>query len=154
MSNNVILALDLGTTTGWAIKSSDKIISGSVSFKDTPFDCKSSRYTKFRKFLEETHKRFGIEQIIYEVVRRHIGTIAGQVYGGFMATLQTFGDDHEIEYIGTPVQTIKKFITGKGNAGKPEVIAAVKDKGHLPKDDNEADAIALLYFKLDDDIIK
>ena len=150
MSNITILSLDLGTTTGWAIYDDiGKITSGSVSFKDTPFDSKSSRYTKFRKFLNEIQKEHHIDQIIYEVVRRHMGTLAGQIYGGFMATLQTFGDDYEIEYLGFPVQTIKKFITGKGNAGKDEVIAAVKDKGHWPKDDNEADAIALLYLRLD-----
>ena len=40
----------------------------------------------------------------------------------------------------------KKFITGKGNAGKQAVIAAVKALGHLPEDDNEADALALLHF--------
>ena len=36
-----------------------------------------------------------------------------------------------------------KFITGKGNAGKQAVIAAVQALGHLPEDDNEADALAL-----------
>ena len=33
---------------------------------------------------------------------------------------------------------------GKGNAPKPAVIAAVKSWGYEVKDDNEADAIALL----------
>ena len=42
--------------------------------------------------------------------------------------------------------TIKKFITGKGNAGKPAVIAAVQALRHQPEDDNEADALALLHF--------
>ena len=36
--------------------------------------------------------------------------------------------------------------SGKGNAGKQAVIAAVKALDHLPEDDNEADALALLHF--------
>ena len=47
-----------------------------------------------------------------------------------------------------PVGTIKKHITGKGNAPKEDVIAAVKNKGFLPIDDNEADSLALLDFVL------
>nr|WP_253307849.1 hypothetical protein [Rickettsia endosymbiont of Ceutorhynchus assimilis] len=41
--------------------------------------------------------------------------------------------------------TIKKHITGKGNATKYAVIDAVKSKGFSPKDDNEADSLALLH---------
>ncbi len=38
--------------------------------------------------------------------------------------------------------------TGKGNAGKAEVIAAMKALGHPVTDDNEADALALLHWAL------
>ena len=67
-------------------------------------------------------------------------------YGGFLASLTAWCEEHSIPYEGVPVGTIKKFITGKGNAGKAAVIAAVKALGHLPEDDNEADALALLHF--------
>ena len=144
-----ILALDLGTTTGWALSKNGKIRSGRVSFA-AHFDSADSRYNKFRRWLvnlKEAHG--GFTHIVYEGVRRHTGTIAGQVYGGFMATLQTFGDDFHIPYEGVSVGTIKKFITGCGNASKLEVIDAVKARGHHPKDDNEADALALLYWRLE-----
>lgn len=45
--------------------------------------------------------------------------------------------------------SIKKHATGKGNASKDEVIAAVRARGHEPGCDNEADALALLYLVLD-----
>ena len=45
-----------------------------------------------------------------------------------------------------PVGTIKRFISGAGNASKDAVIAAVKARGYAPADDNEADAIAILLF--------
>jgi hypothetical protein len=42
------------------------------------------------------------------------------------------------------VDSDKRHITGKGNATKEEVIAAVRAKGFSPVDDNDADALALL----------
>ena len=51
-------------------------------------------------------------------------------------------------YRGVPVATIKRHATGKGNAGKDAVIAAMRAKGHQPGDDNEADALAILYWAL------
>jgi Holliday junction resolvasome RuvABC endonuclease subunit len=47
-----------------------------------------------------------------------------------------------------PVGTIKRYVTGKGNADKQAVIAAVKALGFSPADDNEADALALLHWAL------
>jgi Holliday junction resolvasome RuvABC endonuclease subunit len=78
----------------------------------------------------------------------HNGTHAAHVYGGYLAILQMYCAEKGIECIGVPVGTIKKHITGKGNATKQEVIDAVQEMGYSPKDDNEADAIALLYYQL------
>ena len=44
--------------------------------------------------------------------------------------------------------TIKRFITGKGNADKEAVMAAVRARGFHPADDNEADAIAILLWAI------
>ena len=62
------------------------------------------------------------------------------------ATVMTI---HNIAYQGVPVGTIKKHATGKGNAGKGEVIAAMRLLGHPVTDDNEADALALLHWAID-----
>ena len=47
-----------------------------------------------------------------------------------------------------PVGTIKRHVTGRGNADKAAVIAAVRTLGFEPADDNEADALALLDWAL------
>ena len=47
-----------------------------------------------------------------------------------------------------PVGTIKRHITGKGNADKQAVIAAVQGARLRPADDNEADALALLHWAI------
>jgi Holliday junction resolvasome RuvABC endonuclease subunit len=107
------------------------------------------RYMRFREklgvLLSDAN---AVEIVVYEEVRRHMGVDAAHVYGGMMATLTSECERRNIPYEGTPVQTIKKFVTGKGNAGKDEVIEAVKTLGFNPIDDNEADAIALLYYKI------
>lgn len=144
-----LLALDLGTITGWALLKDHEIRSGSVCFKQSPFDSFESKFTRFKRWLVNLKGAYGdIHQIVYEAVRRHNGTIAGQTYGGFMGTLQLFGDHHKIPYEGVPVGTIKKFATGNGNASKLDMINAMEQKGHKPTDDNEADALALLYWAM------
>ena len=47
-----------------------------------------------------------------------------------------------------PVGTIKRHVTGKGNADKEAVIEAVRRLGFAPADDNEADALALLHWAI------
>ncbi len=59
-------------------------------------------------------------------------------------TLAAWAEHHSIPYSGVPVGTIKKHATGKGNADKAAMMAAVTALGFAPLDDNEADALALL----------
>ena len=40
----------------------------------------------------------------------------------------------------------KRYATGRGNADKAKMIEAIRARGYLPADDNEADAIALLLW--------
>lgn len=52
-----------------------------------------------------------------------------------------------IEIKEIPPTSLKKFITGKGNAKKEEVLEGVNKKTNLNlKDHNQADAVALLLF--------
>lgn len=51
-------------------------------------------------------------------------------------------------FVTIPPCTLKKWATGKGNAGKDAMIAAAGRRGITPRNDNEADAalLALLGF--------
>jgi len=146
MKTQKILTLDLGTKTGWALKDqNNQISSGTQSFKPQRFEGGGMRYLRFKKWLEELNQLSGgINQIYFEEVRRHIGVDAAHAYGGFLAHLSAWCEDNQIPYLGIPVGTIKKSLTGKGNANKQAMINAVKDLGFNPIDDNEADALALL----------
>jgi Holliday junction resolvasome RuvABC endonuclease subunit len=145
-----VLAIDLGTTTGWALQSQSLITSGTVALKHTRYDGGGMRFLRFRRWLEQLDLDAGpIAAIYFEEVRRHVGTDAAHVYGGLLAVLTAWSEENLVAYQGVPVGTIKRFIAGKGNADKAAVIAAVQAKGFAPADDNEADAIAILLWALE-----
>jgi hypothetical protein len=146
-----ILALDLGTTTGWAMRLADgSVVSGTMEFKPGRYEGGGMRFLRFRSWLD--HLEFAakkIDLLHFEEVRRHAGTDAAHIYGGFLAHLTAWCELKHIPYQGVPVGTIKRHATGKGNAGKEAVIAAMRSKGFNPEDDNEADALAILSWAID-----
>ena len=146
----VILALDLGQRTGWAVRSRDGgIASGVQEFRPGRFEGGGMIWLRFRAWLQEIDETSGgVGVVVFEEVRRHLGTSAGHFYGGYLAHLTAWAEANRIPYQGVPVGTIKRHITGKGNADKAAVIAAVKALGFSPADDNEADALALLDWAI------
>ena len=145
-----ILALDLGTTTGWGLRTGDGLItSGTVSFRPGRFDGGGMRYLRFSNWLAEVDRLSGpIAAIWFEAVRGHSGTDAAHVFGGLLATLTSWAELRGIPYSGVPVATIKRYATGKGNANKEAMITAARARGFSPVDDNEADAIAILLWAI------
>lgn len=149
-TGRAILALDLGTTTGWAMLSDGVITSGTASFRPSRYDGGGMRYLRFRGWLEQLRRYAGLVGAVhFEEVRRHAGVDAAHIYGGFLATLTGWCEHRVIPYQGVPVGTIKKFIAGKGNADKEAVIAAIRARGFNPADDNEADALAILLWAME-----
>jgi hypothetical protein len=150
-SGHTILALDLGTTTGWALRDHTGLItSGTTSFKPGRFDGGGMRYLRFTNWLTEIDRLSGpIAAIWFEEVRAHRGVDASHVYGGLMATLTAWAELRGVPYAGVPVGTIKRHATGKGNVDKIAMIAAIHARGFSPADDNEADAIALLLWAIE-----
>ena len=146
-----ILALDLGTQTGWALQSHNGIItSGTQSFKPQRFEGGGMRFLRFQRWLEEIKgTNETIEELIFEEVRSHKGVDASHIYGGWLSILGAWCEANQIPFKGVPVATIKKFATGNGNANKPAMINAMIARGYSPADDNEADALALLHWALE-----
>lgn len=149
--NTTILALDLGTHTGWALHQHDGTISsGTGHFTPQRFEGGGMRFLRFKRWLNELRNATDeIQAVFFEEVRRHAGVDAAHAYGGFMGHLTAWCEQHSIPYQGVPVGTIKKHATGKGNATKEDMIAAARKRGHDPVDDNEADALALLHWAID-----
>jgi Holliday junction resolvasome RuvABC endonuclease subunit len=150
MAEQTLLALDLGTQTGWALRTQEGlVISGSASFKPGRFEGGGMRFLRFKRWLTEIKQSAdGIDAVYFEEVRRHAGVDAAHAYGGFLAHLTAWCEHHQIAYQGVPVGTIKKHATGRGNASKNDMIEAMRAKGFHPVDDNEADALALLDWAM------
>ena len=80
-----LLALDLGTTTGWALRTPDRrIVSGTQSFKPQRFEGGGMRFLRFVRWLDELQALSGgLQHLAFEEVRRHASTddaiLAGQV---------------------------------------------------------------------------
>lgn len=148
-----VLALDLATVAGFAIRRADgRIESGEVSFALKKDEGQGRRYVKFRAWLVEVKQAHpDLAEIYFEAVMGHgaHNVIAAHVYGGLLGTLQAFGEHQGIPYRGFGVSTIKKRFTGAGNATKKDVIDQCRALGFRPEGDNEADAIALLHVALD-----
>lgn len=144
-----LLALDLGTTTGFAWSATKGVvISGTWDLRPKKYEGGGMRFLRLRENLVAIHNAAAIDQVVFEAVRRHIGTDAAHVYGGLMGELQSWCEERKIPYEGVPVGTIKKFWTGSGAAKKDAMIAEARRRGYEPVDDNEADAIAILHWKL------
>ncbi len=143
-----ILALDLGTKTGWAYSGGG---SGVWNLAPRRHESQGMRWIKFRQSLCEALMSVTTgDLVVYEEVARHLGTHASHIYGGFLAMLQELCDERKIDYQGITVGTIKKAATGKGNASKEMMVnAANRFRGWdapFITDDNEADAICLLRY--------
>ncbi len=146
-----ILAIDIGTTTGWARTDRNGAISGgSESFAAKRLEAAGQRWLKFRAFLGEQRVAAGeIHAIYYEEVMMHgtrqqPNTIAAHVYGGFLACLEMWCVANNVPLRRVGVSQVKKHWTGRGNANKGDMVAAAKAKGFHPVDDNHADALAIL----------
>jgi len=151
VANCNVLALDLGTQCGWAVATRDgKFSSGSDRFDPKRCGGAGKRWLSFREFLTaRAREAGGIQAVYYEDVKNHAGVLAAHVYGGFLAVLELWCAANNIPLYGVGVGTIKKHATGRGNAKKPDMIAAAQAMGVRVVDDNQADAVALLAYALE-----
>lgn len=141
-----ILAIDVGTQTGWARSSRDGTIrSGSENFAPRRMEAAGQRWLKFRRFLTDQAISAGeIHVVYYEDVKQHAGTLAAHVYGGFLACLEMWCAANNVPLRPVGVGVVKKHWTGKGNADKVAMCETARARGFRPVDSNEADALAIL----------
>ena len=136
-----ILALDIATKTGWKTKTA----SGTWDLKPNRGESEGMRVVRFKSKVKELVSMEGITIIAYErPAGMHKASI--MVASEMVGALKDLCIEMNINLACYSAQQIKKFATGKGNAGKPEMIEAAKKLGYSPVDDNEADAIHLYHL--------
>ena len=142
-----ILALDMATKTGWATNINKT--SGVQIFDVKRGESPGMRFLRCRGWLNEVFSLLGsIDVIVYEQAH-HRGGAATACCVGLVSTIQTFAAEHDIELMPVNTAELKKWATGKGNAGKPRMIEAARARGWEPGDDNEADAALLLEYAIE-----
>lgn len=97
---NTTLALDLGTTTGWALRTTDgQVISGTASFLTGRFEFSGMHHLRMRRWLEELAGNNSSPSAVYFLeVGRHAGVDALHVYGGLIATHTALCEQRSIAY--------------------------------------------------------
>lgn len=147
--NICILALDLGTKTGYAVRQRDgRVVHGTQSFAPRASWAPGQRWLRFQSWLAEILDLHQVHRIAYEHVSFHAGVRDAHCYGAFRALVEMAADRRNIELVGTNVQTIKRHWTGKGGADKAGMIAEAKRRGFRPETDNDADALAILDWAI------
>ena len=123
--------------------------SGVWRFESGRYEGGGMRFLRFRRQLEEALDLVAPDAVVFEEVRRHLGTSAAHVYGGLLGILTATCEERGIPYRGVPVGTLKRHATGKGNADKDAMVAAARVRWERePGDDDEADALLVLSWAL------
>jgi len=143
-----ILAIDPGTKTGWASLSKRHIESGVHDFQLGRGDSPGMRFLRFRNWLADMLTMTAPDLVVYERPLLKFGYSA-EVLAGFTTRIQEACAERRIECEAVHGPTLKKFTCGTGRADKAQmVVAATKRFGKKVHDDNEADALNLLWLAM------
>jgi hypothetical protein len=151
-----VLALDLGTMTGWAYWNGNRAESGTVDFSIQRGESVGMRFLKFNQWLAAhfAPPLAQTELIAYEAAH-HRGGAATQILAGFETRVHEFCALHGLHHVSVHTSTLKKWSTGKGNASKEQMqIECASRWGCGLLDDNEADARMVLAWALDRYLLK
>jgi Holliday junction resolvasome RuvABC endonuclease subunit len=142
-----ILALDLGTHTGWALSENGHVESGVQVFDVKRGESPGMRYLRFNRWLEEMASSDPRPDVVVFEQAHHRGGAATEVAAGFSTRVLEFCARHGIEHASVHTATLKKFATGKGNADKEQMLEGARRR-FKPElaDDNEADALWILEY--------
>ena len=146
-----ILALDLATVTGWAKWRKHVTSFGTVTFggRGTLF---VRVLTSYRDWLAAQIKEGGFQAVIFESPyvgpRTHQAT--ARVLLGLAAVTELVCNDHGVRCMEANNASVLKHWTGRGGGKrkdkKARTLAACNERGFHPRDDDEADALALLDY--------
>jgi Holliday junction resolvasome RuvABC endonuclease subunit len=142
-----ILAMDIATHCGWAVS---REVYGCWDLSAKRDESAGMRLIRLRSKMKEVIKAENINIVVFE---RPGGQYKGAiiVQSELQGQIKVVCEDMDIDYRAYSSMEIKRYATGKGNCGKPAMIAAAKNKlGYPGNDDNEADALWLLELAKSD----
>lgn len=141
-----VLALDLATRCGFALRSSRSVLSGTEDFAERRNETRGDRLWRFQQWIAEFQRADPLSMVAYEKVQGHMRGHAQTCYAQFEGVLLAWCAKRQIPVRPVNPKTLKRAITGSGNADKSQMVAAIRAHGFAPADDNEADALAVLLY--------
>lgn len=88
-----------------------------------------------------------ISLIAYELpIGENTSQIQKAYSHGYVAIILLFCAERGLGSRGIYAGTLKKFVTGHGNASKDEMVSAIKARGFNPQSHDEADAIGIALW--------
>lgn len=166
-----ILALDLGTKTGYAMEADGYPLScGTLTLATKEILRESKRLRNDRRgdprffklidFLRSVAKSFGPEVVVFEDVQFSTFTQQVQLWATWRAAVWLVADENDWWVECCPVPTLKKFATGHGGADKDRMAKYLAQNSRFQKvpggvydrltrtklDDNAVDALHLLRW--------
>ena len=144
-----LIAFDLGLKWGWAYGNAECAIFGHDRLgKENRELNLGAQLSKLICELPEFP-----DAILYEHAFHQPGYALDAWYP-LVGILREVAQANELPIIKVAVGTIKKHTTGNGNCGKDAMIAAMRDKGYDVITDDEADALALLLYAIDTELVE
>lgn len=122
----MILGLDFGQTTGWAIGAGDGVIRSGVFELDSD-PAKAYRSLQLAMVTVRGWS-YGIDLIAYESVPAsvHRGGTAAHRWGGYEAIILAYCVQHGMPYLGVPIQTWKRAAGVRSASGPDEALQAAR----------------------------
>lgn len=136
-----ILAIDPASMLGWAVSNDEY---GTWDLRTRKDESIGMKLLRLKAKLVEMHHLTKFTLVVYErAAGQHKASIIHQ--SKLIGLIEHWCEEMQIDYKAYSATEIKKFATGKGNAGKPAMIKAAQEKlGYTGNDDNEADALWIL----------
>ena len=136
-----ILSLDIASVTGWAVTND---VYGTWNMKTRKDESMGMKLIRFKSKFTEILDLENTEIVLYErPAGRHANSIIHQAK--LIAIVEQICEERNIPYRAYSATEIKKYATGKGNAGKPMMVKTAQDRyGMEGSDDNVADALHML----------
>lgn len=148
----MIIGLDLGAVTGWAIgddESDTRAILESGHKKVGDRKLPAQRFVNFNKLLDEIQKKIGdkLNCVYYEYVYMpHKSTEAAYAYGGYKACLEVWADSRRVKLQGVLCSSARKHVLGSGGLNKEAAFEKIKILYPHVLDHNEADAVLVAHY--------
>jgi Holliday junction resolvasome RuvABC endonuclease subunit len=145
-----LLALDLGTTTGWAVASQGNLCeSGVESFIAPKGAAVGWRWIRFNDWLTLMIRRWQPTLIVWEApILAHKSAASARVAFALSTRVEEMAARNKIKIAAAHNVTVKKFITGRGDVKKEAVTELMRRHYGARVSADEADALAVMRFAL------